>query len=445
MINEDCIFCKIANGKIPCKFVYETDDVVAFDDLNPQAPIHTLIVPKQHFETIEDVNALIINGLEVELNTKFRLLPKAFVRVLAKVLSGVYISLYRQQAWIFLQMFVATASFEEIEVLGKKIRPLVLWGQLVGIGEPGSATQFEGKIKVKASAVNTYLTQGVQFKSRSTGKIYYTTETILLRDEYNQVAVRCAESGVIGNLVEGDILDSVSPYSNIVRQAECTEVLLEAVDPEDEATYRARVESRWRVQPQGGALNDYRKWASEVPGVLQTYIYKDDDTAAGVLIYVVANNATRIPSKELLVQVGQTCTFDPATGEGRKPIGAILDPKNDESYANIRPCTILGFDVYVNGYSLEEYSTFTSSIKSNISAYFLQREPFVRGLSVDNDKYNRISTVNITGICNDVAEGVSGHFESVVIKKDGSVIESYVLGRGELAKLNKIYVNGVEV
>ena len=56
MIKDDCIFCKLANGQIPCKFVYETDDVVAFDDLNPQAPIHTLIVPKQHFATIEDVN-----------------------------------------------------------------------------------------------------------------------------------------------------------------------------------------------------------------------------------------------------------------------------------------------------------------------------------------------------------------------------------------------------
>ena len=56
MIKDDCIFCKLANGQIPCKFVYETDDVVAFDDLNPQAPIHTLIVPKQHFETIEEVN-----------------------------------------------------------------------------------------------------------------------------------------------------------------------------------------------------------------------------------------------------------------------------------------------------------------------------------------------------------------------------------------------------
>ena len=56
MIKEDCIFCKIANGQIPCNFVYETEDIVAFDDLNPQAPIHTLIIPKEHFETLEEVN-----------------------------------------------------------------------------------------------------------------------------------------------------------------------------------------------------------------------------------------------------------------------------------------------------------------------------------------------------------------------------------------------------
>lgn len=56
MFKEDCIFCKIANGLIPCNFVYETDKVVAFDDLNPQAPIHTLIIPKEHFETLEDIN-----------------------------------------------------------------------------------------------------------------------------------------------------------------------------------------------------------------------------------------------------------------------------------------------------------------------------------------------------------------------------------------------------
>lgn len=46
--DQDCIFCKIANGQIPSEFLYEDDRVVAFRDLNPVAPVHVLIVPKDH-------------------------------------------------------------------------------------------------------------------------------------------------------------------------------------------------------------------------------------------------------------------------------------------------------------------------------------------------------------------------------------------------------------
>ena len=52
----DCIFCKIAAGEMGTEFVYESDDVVAFRDLNPQAPEHILIIPKQHIEKISDLN-----------------------------------------------------------------------------------------------------------------------------------------------------------------------------------------------------------------------------------------------------------------------------------------------------------------------------------------------------------------------------------------------------
>ncbi len=44
----DCIFCKIANGEIPTEFLYEDDRVVAFKDIAPQAPVHFLIIPKEH-------------------------------------------------------------------------------------------------------------------------------------------------------------------------------------------------------------------------------------------------------------------------------------------------------------------------------------------------------------------------------------------------------------
>jgi histidine triad (HIT) family protein len=50
----DCIFCSIANGKIPARKVHETDDVVAFHDLNPAAPVHILVIPRQHIATLDN-------------------------------------------------------------------------------------------------------------------------------------------------------------------------------------------------------------------------------------------------------------------------------------------------------------------------------------------------------------------------------------------------------
>ena len=47
----DCIFCMIAEGKIPSTKVYETDTVLAFRDINPQAPVHILVIPKVHIES----------------------------------------------------------------------------------------------------------------------------------------------------------------------------------------------------------------------------------------------------------------------------------------------------------------------------------------------------------------------------------------------------------
>lgn len=52
---NDCIFCKIANGEIPTTKVYEDESVVAFNDLNPQAPIHILVIPKKHYSNVLDV------------------------------------------------------------------------------------------------------------------------------------------------------------------------------------------------------------------------------------------------------------------------------------------------------------------------------------------------------------------------------------------------------
>lgn len=51
----DCIFCKIANKEIPSSIVYETDDIIAFNDIAPQAPVHIVIIPKAHIGSPADI------------------------------------------------------------------------------------------------------------------------------------------------------------------------------------------------------------------------------------------------------------------------------------------------------------------------------------------------------------------------------------------------------
>ena len=53
---EDCVFCKIINGEIPSTKLYEDDRVLAFKDINPEAPVHFLVVPKEHIASANELN-----------------------------------------------------------------------------------------------------------------------------------------------------------------------------------------------------------------------------------------------------------------------------------------------------------------------------------------------------------------------------------------------------
>ncbi len=52
----NCLFCKIISKKVPAKIIYEDESVLAFEDINPQAPVHTLVIPKKHIATTLDIS-----------------------------------------------------------------------------------------------------------------------------------------------------------------------------------------------------------------------------------------------------------------------------------------------------------------------------------------------------------------------------------------------------
>jgi histidine triad (HIT) family protein len=69
---SDCIFCKIVEKKIPSRVVHEDADTFAFEDLNPQAPVHVLIIPRRHVSTVSDLVA----GDDVVVGKLYRVAAK---------------------------------------------------------------------------------------------------------------------------------------------------------------------------------------------------------------------------------------------------------------------------------------------------------------------------------------------------------------------------------
>lgn len=55
-MSEDCLFCKIVHGQVEAEIVYSDEDLVAFNDINPKAPVHVLFIPRKHISTLNDVS-----------------------------------------------------------------------------------------------------------------------------------------------------------------------------------------------------------------------------------------------------------------------------------------------------------------------------------------------------------------------------------------------------
>ncbi|HZK57376.1 MAG TPA: histidine triad nucleotide-binding protein [Clostridia bacterium] len=75
---SDCVFCNIVGGKIPTALVYESEHVIAFKDINPQAPVHLLIVPRKHIPTTMDITEEDMKGIIPEIFVAVKHLAEQF-------------------------------------------------------------------------------------------------------------------------------------------------------------------------------------------------------------------------------------------------------------------------------------------------------------------------------------------------------------------------------
>ena len=80
---EDCIFCKIASGTIPCDRVYQDEEVLVFKDISPQAPVHLLGIPKKHIATLND-----LSEKDADITVQLLLRLKAIAKEMPQLKNG---------------------------------------------------------------------------------------------------------------------------------------------------------------------------------------------------------------------------------------------------------------------------------------------------------------------------------------------------------------------
>lgn len=386
--------------------------------------------------TTKEIADGIIAQLEAQFNQTIPLLPKSFMRVLAQILAGVFIILYKYGGYIFLQIFVQSASIEETEVLGKSVSPLTFWGRLIGVGDPTPATAAELTVDVTVTTQTGTLPVGTQLIGNLNGVTYLTTTTINLDAATKQVDIVAVAdqaggsgAGAIGNLDIGAIVSFANPLANVSRDTTVSAQVVTGANAEATEAYRQRVIDRFQKRPQGGALVDYEAWGEETPGIINVYPYRSD-CPGQVDVYCEATPESSgspdgFPTTPQLQAVLDNINLDQAGLASRRPVNAL---------ANTFSITRTGFDVEVTGLIVDNQAQVEADITDGITEYFQERGPFIVGLTIPPRK-DQVTNTAVSGVVEDIVSAAGGIFSGVTLKIAALPISVYSLGVGEKAKV----------
>lgn len=388
--------------------------------------------------TTQEITDNLVASISAAINQTIPLLPKMFNRVLSKSLAGIVVVLYKFAAFIFLQIFVASASFKETTVNGRKIVPLIFWGRLIGVGDPDPPTKAELLIDITVETQGGILKGGETNIIGSRNGVTYTLQAdVSLNADIVQGTFRASSdpnqtggAGVQGNLAPGDLATFATPYGDVAQDVVVNARLVDGADEESEEAYREKIELRFGGRPQGGAAVDYIYWGTEVEGIINGYPYTG--ASGEVDTYWEATpessgNPDGIPTAAQLDDIKEAIEKDAGGLALNRPIG---------SFVNVDPISRSGFTVDITDLTGEDLPTLKANIDEAIAVHLWEREPFIDGATPLPKKQN-ITLDNIRSIVNDFAEAANGSYSSVVLKftTSGIVFDVYTLTEGEKAKL----------
>ena len=376
--------------------------------------------------SVDDINSAIISQVESEIGSTIPILPIAFVRVIAKAFAAVIVLIYKYTGFIFLQLFVATATDRETTIGGVTIVPLTEWGRLVGAGDPIPAVAAE--LTATVTVINQTgdpIPSGTTVVHDASGVVYAMTATVLKDAATKTITIEAISDqtdgsgvGAIGNLENGSIVSFSSPIADVVRDAPIASTVTTGVDAESTALYRQRIVDRFQKPPQGGALADYEIWAEEAAGIINAYPYTGF-LPGTVEVYLEADvvssgSADGFPTAPQLAAALALIDLDVAGRATRRPANAL---------AFTFSITRKDFKVDVIGLDSPDPTTTEQAITDGLETLFATFAPFIGGLTVTPK--DRVTRSEVSGVVHDIASANNATFSSVILNTQTDTQTSY--------------------
>jgi uncharacterized phage protein gp47/JayE len=383
----------------------------------------------------DELKALIIADLEAALSQTIPLLPRAFNRVIAASFAGLFTILNKYVGFIFLQLFVDTASPEDVTINGAKVNPLDRWGSMVGKESRTRATRAEVKVEINVTTLSGFLQAGTPVRYAGNGYVYTTTQTVSLDATTKIVPIRASGdqaggngAGAAGNVPVGATVSFVTKPDNVEKDATVTSVVTTAADAQSPAEYRQEIKDRFRRIPMGGAYHDYWLWAIEVPGIVDAYPYRG--LPGQIDVYSQATVASSgsvygVPTSSQLADVLDSINLDDGGVASRRPVG---------DFVNSLPIDVLTADVNIYGLQdpAGQIAAITADMTTAVENFFATREPYIEGLT-SLPRTDLVTVSALSGVLQDVAETYGAFFERVEIDFGGGIgiLTAYTLDDGQ--------------
>lgn len=362
-----------------------------------------------------EIQARIVADVESAIGQTVPLLPKAFIRVLAKAIALIDVAMYRAILWVYAQIFPDKADWQA----------LVLLGKLVGI-DPTLASAAIVTASIPGTTGESVLT-GTNFRSDA-GLVYQVTTGSTIVGGVASCTLTCLTAGDAGNLVNGEVLTILSPDVNLTGTATITATVTDGADAETEDHFRVRVSNRYKKRYTGGSPADYEGWGLEAPHFIWVAPYAGDTPNAITVYGEVDNQTDGIPTSGQLTTLLNYLTYDPDTGlRTRRPIG-------DEITCLPITRKVFDFTISIKGAN----ATTKASIETALSDYLSELEPYNEGVTLERN--DAVTDTGASAAANDIAREAAASIIALFLYENstGGVISSYTFYGGEKPKLGTV-------